>query len=318
MKAGTLAALVVASLLALASNSLAADEASPEDLAARAKAILDERSPDFDKAREAIEQSLAKHPHFSPALLQQARLVLMQGGESPESLKEAELLLQSARNNDFNYGPTYPLQGYVYMKLNRPGDATMAFNRASRLIPNDPDFLYYNALYLASGYGDPFPVYERFLAAEGASKSRRFDVAHELWRHYLSTGSREKADVAFAEMIRIEPNVAELYGDYSRGVMLFYGDFDAGEKYARKAIAIKDYPHARQSLSLALYGKWAAAKAVNKDVGAVKALYDAAKANDPDGRLIPECSLGAPGLVKLRDSLEKARAPAAAGASVSC
>jgi tetratricopeptide (TPR) repeat protein len=283
---------------------------TPAELAARAKMLLDdEAAPDFAAAQAALDEALRQDPRFSPALLQAARLTLMRGGESGESLKQAELLLQRARNNDFNYGPTYPLQGYVYLKLNRPGDAMQAFNRAQRLVPDDPDFLYYYSAYLAAGFGEPFPYYERYLASPATSKSRRFSVAHELMVHDLALRDRAKADAAFAVLAGIDPTAAELYGDYARDVMTWFGDFESGAKLARKAIAMKDYRNARESLSLALYGEWATAKAEGKDPARIAALYKAALANDPGGRLIPTCALPSPGLRAVRPAIEGIRAP---------
>lgn len=301
---------------ASASTPAAGASGTPAELAARARSLLDdEAAPDFAAAQAAVDEALRQDPRFSPALLQAARLTLMRNGESVESLRKAELLLQGARNNDFNYGPTYPLQGHVYLKLNRPGDAMQAFNRAQRLVPNDPDFLFYYAEYLAAGFGDPFPYYERFLASPATSKSRRFSVAHELMVHDLALRDRAKADAAFEVLAGIDPRAAELYGDYARDVMTWFGDFVTGEKLARKAIAMKDYRHARESLSLALYGQWAHARHGGGDAAQVAALYKKALANDPGGRLIPTCALPAPGLRDVREDLEKARAP---GAPATC
>lgn len=283
---------------------------TPAELAARAKQLLDDEvAPDFGAAQAALDEARRQDPHFSPALLQAARLTLMRNGESGESLRQAELLLQSARNNDFSYGPTYPLQGYVYLKLDRLGDAMQAFNRAQRLVPNDPDFLFYYATYLAAGNGDPFPYYERFLASPSQSKSRRFTVAHELMVHDLTLGDRAKADAAFEVLAGIDPKAAELYGDYARNVMVWFGDFESGERLARKAIGMKDYLNARESLSLALYAEWAEAKRQGKDPPRVASLYKAALANDPGGRLIPTCALPAPGLRAVREAIESVRGP---------
>jgi tetratricopeptide (TPR) repeat protein len=283
---------------------------TPAELAARAKQLLDdEAAPDFAAAQAALDAARRQDPHFSPALLQAARLTLMRNGESGESLREAELLLQSARNNDFSYGPTYSLQGYVYLKLNRLGDAMQAFNRAQRLVPNDPDFLFYYATYLAAGNGDPFPYYERFLASPSPSKARRFAVAHELMGRDFTMGDRAKADATFDVLASIDPGAAELYGDYAREVMVWFGDFGAGERLARKALGMRDYPNARESLSLALYGQWAQAKREGKDQARLASLYKAALANDPGGRLIPTCALGAPGLRAVREAIENIRGP---------
>jgi hypothetical protein len=119
-----------------------------------------------------------------------------------------------------------------------------------------------------------------------------------MYRH-----EREKSDAEYAEMMRLQPD-AFIPGDYARGLMLHFQDFDAGERYARKALAMRDYPHARESLSLALYGKWAVAKRSGRDLTEVRALLDAAEANDPGAAHVPECALTWPPMKFLADSLD--------------
>ena len=306
----TIACILLAGLC-LHGASLAADEATPEQLARQAGEILDQRAPDFDKAQAAIDEALKRHPGYSPALVQKARLVMILGGESEESLKQAELLLQGARNMDFNYGPAYIWQGYVYMKLDRVADAAQAFFRASKLVPDDPLFLFYNAKYFAqAGQGDPIPYYERYLASGDRNPGRRFDAEYALMEHYVGL-DHARADAAFEQVVAIRPNHATLYGDYARDVMTNWADFDQGERLARKALSMHDYPHARQSLSLALYGRWADAKRHDLPASQVAALYEAASRNDPGARMVPSCALEAPKLKFLADAIEKVRQPGA-------
>ena len=96
--------------------------------------------------------------------------------------------------------------------------------------------------------------------------------------------------------------------------MVWFGDFDAGEKLARKAISMKDYPDARESL-VASPSTWpvGASQARGCRSGARRQrLYKAALANDPGARHIPTCALGSPGLRAVREAIESARAPGAA------
>lgn len=301
-KTALLAGTVLASLVLASTLALSADDATAEELAARAATILDDTvSPNFDEAQKDIEESLRKHPSFSRALLQKARLVMIRGGESPESLREAEAYLRGAMLNDFNYAPIYVMQGYVYSKLGKMGDAHQAFFRAERMAPNDPDFLF---AYAQSGLVDPLPYYERFIASDSPRRGARIEVERKLLEAYFARRQRAKADAAHEALEQFLPTSAVVEGDYARGVMMFFGDFDAGEKYARRALALNDYPHARASLSLALYGRWAQARRDHKDPDLVASFLGAAQANDPGAAQVPSCSLAAPSLAFVKEAIE--------------
>ena len=293
--------LMIASLVMGAAG--AQSEATASDLALEAQRILDARSPEFDKAQAAIDRSMAKQPN-APALVQKARLVIMLGGEGGQSLEEAEHLLQGASNLDFNYGPAYVMHGYVFMRLDRMAEAGQSFFRAGRMVPDDPQYLYYYAMYLDHGFGDPAPYYERYVAFSSTNASQRADADHWLLQRYVARRDRAKADATFNDLLRTKGEVAELYGDYARAVMTWFTDFTAGEQLARKAISLRDYVHARQSLSLALYGKWAEAKRAGRSAQAA-ALYETAKGNDPGARNVPSCALDAPSLQFVREALEE-------------
>jgi tetratricopeptide (TPR) repeat protein len=280
----------------------AADDPSLEDLAARAQQMIEAKS--LDEAEKAIEQALAKNPRYSPALLQKARLVLIRGNESPEALNKAELLLQSARNNDFDYTPTYVVQAYVYQKLGR-GEAGQAYFQANRRGGVDAAWLLpYHIAYLEQAAPDQVQKYRDMLVKSGTADPKMlFDTHNKMLHDALAGNERAKADAEYAELVRLEPNEPFLPGDYARDVMLWFNDFDAGERYARQALAMRDYPHARQTLSLALYGKWAVAKRAGRDTRQVRVLLDAAQANDPGARNVPVCALEYPPMKYLADSL---------------
>jgi len=297
-----LAGAVLASIALASTLAFSADDATAEELAARAAKILDDTvSPDFDEAQKDIDESLRKQPGFSRALLQKARLAMIRGGESPESLLEAERYLRGAMYNDFNYAPIYVMQGYVYTKLGKLADSHQAFFRAEKLAPNDPDFLF---AYAQSGLVDPLPYYERFLASDSTKRSARIEAEHKVREAYLVRGQRAKADAAQEALEQLLPDSAVLVGDYARGVMTFFADVDAGEKYARRALAMSDYEHARETLSLALYGRWAQARRDRKDPQLVASLLKAAQANDPGAAHVPPCALAAPRLAFVKDALE--------------
>jgi predicted Zn-dependent protease len=287
----------------------AADDLTPEDLASRAEKLIDQYQGDESQLAEAekdIAAALEKQKFFSHAMVQKARLIMIRGKESPESLQAAERVLQGARNTNFDYGPTYVLQGYVYLKLDNFGEADKALFTAKRLVPNDPWFLLnYAALLDKRGNPEGAREYREKLVASGITNRKMLYAAQvPLWKFYVHTRNRAKADGSYNELVRLTPDNAYLRGDYAQDEILTFLDFDAGERHAREALAIMDYPHARGTLSLALYGKWAAAKRDGKDPKAVATLLKTAQANDPDASYVPPCALESSNLAFLEASLK--------------
>ncbi len=287
----------------------AADEPSAEDLASRAEQLIDQYEGDASQLAEAekdIAAALEKQKFFGHAMVQKARVIMIRGKESPESLQAAERLLQGARNTNFDYGPTYVLQGYVYLKLDNFAEADRALFTAKRLVPNDPWFLLnYAALLEKRGNAEGAREYREKLVASGTTNRKLLYPAQvSLWKFYVHTRDRAKADVSYGELVRLTPGNAYLRGDYAQDEILTFLDFDAGERHAREALAIMDYPHARGTLSLALYGKWAAAKRDGKDPKTIAALLKTAQANDPNGEYVPPCALESPNLAFLETSLK--------------
>lgn len=290
----------------------AANESTAEDLASRAEKLLDEFEGDesvLTEADNAIAASLEKQARYPHALVEKARLILIKGRESPQSLQTAEQILQGARNNDFNYGRTYILQGYVYMKMGRLAEADQAFFTARRLASADPWFkLNYAEFLQQKGDFAGAQQYREELVASDATNRRALQSAHlALMKNYFTSQDRARADGAYAELVRLapaSPASAWVRGNYALDVILWFVDFDAGQRYAQEALAIMDYPHARQTLSLARYGKWAVAKRAGKDAAVVRALLKEAQENDPGARQVPACALEWPPLAFLKQNLE--------------
>jgi len=298
-----IAAFAAAAFLSLPLG--AADDPSLEQLAARASELV--AANKLDEAEKLADQALEKNAEFAPALVQKARVELARGNESRESLTKANLMLWRAVEKDPTYAPTYILMVHIQEKLGtRTIDPRQWFYRASKQRGNDEPWLVPYQLEYAEKY-DPSQVdkYRDLLVKAGrADPKMEFDQHHKRFEEYLVHGEREKAHAEYVAMFRLQPDNAFIPGDYSRGLMMFLQDFDAGERYAREALAIKDYPHARQSLSLALYGKWVTAMREGRDPAQVRSLRAAAEKNDPGARNVPECALNFPPMKFVADALD--------------
>jgi hypothetical protein len=238
-------------------------------------------------------------------LVEQARALMKDG--SRDALGAANKLLFQALEADPRYAPTYVLMIAIQDKL-----GTTTFDprnwhfRASKGRDFDAPWLVpYHLAYAEKYAPEEVPKYREMAVKAGvADHKTEFTMHHEAFRQALASQDRARAQAEFVEMRRLEPRNAFIPGDYSRGLMMWSQDFDAGERYAREALSISDYPHARQSLSLALYGKWVAAVRSGASPAEVRALLKAAQANDPDARNVPDCALNWPPMKAVADAIE--------------
>lgn len=242
-----------------------------------------------------------------PELVQQARALLEAGDNGREAALKANPLLWRAIEADPKNGPALVLLWFVQDKIgNQPQDPRRWYQMATRVGGTDETWLLPYHLWYAEKH-DPEKVqrYRELYANAGLGDARkRFEVHHELFQAAMNRQERDKVEAEYAEMVRLQPDEPFIPGDYARGVMMSFLDFDAGERFARKALAMRDYPHARQSLSLALYGKWAMAVRQGRDPAEVRALLAAAQRNDPDARNVPTCALEWPPLQFVSDGLQ--------------
>jgi tetratricopeptide (TPR) repeat protein len=298
-----LAAFAAAMLVSLFLG--AADDPTATQLTERASQLIDEKK--LDDAQQALAQALEKQPNFAPALTQKARLELALGNDSRESLLKANKLLWQAIESDQTYGPPLILMALVQEKIgNQPQNAQTWYFRGTKQRGSDEAWLVpFHLAYSEKHAPDQVQKYQELLAKAGTADPKAlFDAHHKLFQAAMIREDRKKVDDEYAAMVRLQPDEPFIPGDYARGVMISFLDFDAGERYARKALAMRDYPHARQSLSLALYGQWVMAVREGRDPAQVRALLARARANDPDARNVPTCALESPGLKFVADGLQ--------------
>jgi tetratricopeptide (TPR) repeat protein len=303
-------AIVVSALIALVFPlGIAAATVDPaaEVDAARAQALLDQSDPgpqQLAEAEAAIKASMEKGVN-AHALVEGARLTMIRERESRSSLQSAGRSLRLATFTDPAYDRAFVVQAYVAMKLGDMPLAQRALHRAEELHSKDPWFKLNYAMYYERT-GDmlhALKMREEIAESETRNPKALESALSELQQYYVATGDRAEMDRIQARMVSLWPGEAYVRGDYAREVATQFADFDAGERAAREALKLMDYPHARQTLSLALYGRWASAKRDRKDMSIVRSLLDAAQAYDPHAALVPTCSLQSPRLFFLRDAL---------------
>jgi tetratricopeptide (TPR) repeat protein len=304
---GAIRASAFALLVLTAGWANAVGDPSAEALAARAQALIDESpsSPQaLAQAEESVKASLAKSMN-AHALVESARLFLIRGDESPESLRVAETVLQTASALDTSYDRIYVLQGYVKLRQDDLAAAESSLRKAAMAGSTDPWLkLNYALYYDRVGLSQRAIQMREEVAASGTGNKKALAAALEMLQEsYDARLDRPNSDRAYQRLVAMYPDDAYVRGDRARTLMTKWADFDAGERMAREALALMDYPHARQTVSLANYGRWAAAKRDRKDFALVRTLLDKARAYDPDASMVPTCALRSPQLVFVKDAL---------------
>jgi hypothetical protein len=305
-----IAALVLAAQVMAAPDAVLATspaEAEAEALAQRAQSILDGSDRTDAALREvdaAIAESMRKRPN-AHALVERARLTMIVERESKSSFVLARESLRRAEVIDPAYDRTYVLEAYVAMWLGDHRAALAALQKAEQLHSDDPWFkLNYAMFHQSEGRNaEANRLREEVLRSDTTNAGALSAARQQLQDYYLLMQDRPNFYRVYRLAAEKSPRNAYLHGDHAREAITAFADFDEGEAAARRALAIMDYPHARQTVSLALYGRWAAARRDHKDFTLVQHLLAVARAYDPDASMVPTCALKSPKLFFLRDAL---------------
>ena len=298
-------AMSFASAIAALSISFAAVPADnprerAEMLAAQAEKILNTwsgRHETIVQAEKFIQEALALDPESGHAMVEKGRAMLMSEatmtGYSPKSVAAAGTLFTRASTLDPPYGRAFVLLGHLYTTQGMLDEASIALNTAERYVPKDPWLkLNWGAYFVARGHPEREPFMAEQAIATGTTNPKALKAAYDiLLTNEVRKGNRARADEFYGKAAAIQRDDAWTRGNYAQSVVLYFGDFDAGEKLAREALEIMDYGHARGTLSLALYGKWAQAQRDGKPAADQEALFQAAFRNDPGGRNLPSCAM---------------------------
>jgi tetratricopeptide (TPR) repeat protein len=268
-----------------------------EALTMEAAQLLDRwdgESEILETADKLLQEAMRLDPASTHAMAEQARRVLLAGTEEegvrPSALRTAEGLLNRALT-DSPHPRVMALSGHLYNLLGQPQNVWKSLKPAERSLPNDPWVKLYWAEYYAAMHDQPSEIryLEEAIAAGLANKRELRKALHTMLPYYIAFRMREKADAAYARIVAMDSTNPMIRGDFARGLILGFGDFETSARVAREALAMADFPHARQTLSLALYGRWAQAARDGKGPDVVERLYREATANDPDGRQLPSC-----------------------------
>ena len=262
-----------------------------ETLAARAENILDHWDGDAG-ALEAVKASIDEAVRLDASSARyrgiQARQILLAGtseeGTRPSALRLAQgILMRAALEGQ-------PADARVFAFLARVGMQTKfnkvqwALNEARQLGPDDP------WVDLAWAESTRDPRYLQKAIDDGlASPFELRPALDKLLAYDLASGDRARAAATYQRRVALDPRDALIRGSYAREVVVYFVDFATAERVARQALAIRDYPHARQTLSLALYGQWAQAARDREGPDKVQALFRKAQAFDPGAHLVPTC-----------------------------
>jgi hypothetical protein len=295
-----LAVLFPALLVAAVPTALGADGPAAA-LAAKAEAIVDHWDGDpkqLDEAKAAIEEAVRLDPSSRHYRGVQARQILL-AGTSEDGIRQSALgqahgiLFGAALEGNPADARVFAFLTQVRIALKQ--DKTYwAVTSAEKADPKDPWVKWAWAQYYASEHdvaGQMRSLDEA--VAAGLPNPIELRKAYDLLLpNYAATRERVKFDAAYAGRARLDPRDAYLRGNAARDLATWFQDFPAAERLAREALALADYPQARQTLSLSLYGAWAQAARDGKGADVIQARFAKAHAFDPGGHLIPTCLAG--------------------------
>jgi len=292
--------------------AMAESTSSAEAAAAAAEQLLDswqgQRSILIEGGKR-IAEALTLDPKSPHALVERGRLLIMAGSPDEETaFKAAEQSFLAAQASDPNYARAPILLGYAYVQLGRFPEAKQALERADALKSNDPWLkLNWAGYYAALNDHESEIKYANLAIASGTKNAKALNQAYSIQADYYSNyrPDRKKADEAYHQKVQLQPGNVYARGDYARILVMRFGDLDAGEALAKEAQAMSDYPHLRQTISLARYARWAEAQKAGKDPALVAALWKKADAGDPGGRYIPTCGLDSPVMKTLMAALKQ-------------
>jgi tetratricopeptide (TPR) repeat protein len=297
----SLAAVLSGMVISLAAGSADNPRERAAMLASQAEKVLNTwsgRPETIAQAEVFIQEALALDPESGHAMVEKGRAILMAGasgrGYSPAAAKEARPYFVRATRLTPPYGRGWVLLGHLDTEMGQLMQARGALTEAEALVPDDPWLhLNWGAYYKAIGAPEKVAQQAERAIATGTTNPKALTTAYGiLLKEELAKGNRARADEIYAKSAAIQRGNAWVRGNYAQDVILYFGDFDAGEKLARAALDIMDYGHARGTLSLALYGKWAQAQKDGKPLAEQEALFEAAHRNDPGGRFLPSCAMG--------------------------
>lgn len=301
------------------SGTAAADPAAVARLVKDGEAMLDRWTGErgvLIEADKKINAALKLNPKSSAALVQRGRLLMMAGWEGeellPEAKKAAEEAFLAAEAADPKSPQPLMLLGHFYTVTKDLPRARRSLIRAELLGSTDP-WLYLNwaAYYAASD--EPLKeldMAEKALATGKANTKAQTSAYLRIMRLCATVKrDRKRADEAYDALIALHPAGAYTRGDYARHLLFGLKDFVTAEALAMEALAIMQYPHAMQTLSMALYGQWGAAIDRNAPAAEVAKLYAKASAFDPKTAMIPECAAGEPAMASVVKHLAARKAP---------
>ena len=269
-------------------------------LAARAEQVLDHWDGDakaLAEAGDAIAAAVKLEPDNAHYRGIEARQLLLanttEEGIKPSALGLAHgILMRAAWGMPPHDARAMAFLAMVKLQLN-PNDPKVfwAMKSAERANPNDPYVKLAQARYEDTLFQGAGLRYVEAAVDAGLASPVELRKAHaELLPAYAGQRNRDRFDRTVAAMIQLDPANPYVRGNAALNLVEWFVDFKGGERMAREALAIMDYPHARGTLSLALYGQWAEAVRDGKDKATVEELFRKAYANDPNGRMIPTCA----------------------------
>ncbi|MBK8815712.1 MAG: hypothetical protein IPN42_09510 [Methylococcaceae bacterium] len=243
------------------------------EMVGKAKDLIDEYNGQGNtlyEANELLTKATEVDSTFAPIYIEKARLTLYDGHIvsyefTGGTLEKAESLLKKAVELDARDSRAYVIFGHVNRLMGKYDEAFQSLTKATELKSKDPWLLNnFGAYYESLKQIDKAKEYYLRVVKMGSGKNAQqrsayIDAALKL-QWFAALKDDNKSVFKYAELATkaAKPTDAWTWGN-AGGVLLVQGYFDETENYERKALSIMNFGVARETLSFALYGKWAKA-----------------------------------------------------------
>jgi tetratricopeptide (TPR) repeat protein len=281
-------------------------ESRPEGLP-QARALTEEGRKLFDSwdgnpyklrvlklANDKIQAAARADPAYAPIHVQCARNNLFRAyvyrdvdpRYARDSLEYGEFDIRLALRLDPTLADAYVVLANIKLVEGKTKDAVTALDKAEQLGSTNAWLpLLRGLIQTYAGHPDQAaPLYEKGLQQAQTQQDQRAIQAasYGLWNYYAERGDRAAMERYFRIDGELRPDDVALQTAYAAVLMRDFGDFDAGEQIMRRVMQRSQSDPVKETLAIALYGRWARLASTKADGAAAKRYLEEARALQPD------------------------------------
>ena len=213
-------------------------------------------------AQKKLDMILKENEKFAPAYREYARLFMKAGHISygnfeNGALGSAEAAILESIKIEPEYADSFVLLGYLYTKNKSYDKAENSLKKAEIIGTKLPWFhLNYADLLVKTNRSDQaLPHYMAVVNSDTDNRNAYSSAILGTALYYRVNNNLPEAEKWFLKSAEYDQS-AWNWGEYSKFMTFWVGDFDKGIEAGEKALSIMSYGIGRSTLACAYYGKW--------------------------------------------------------------